>query len=360
MNSQHVSTLRVDHAVGSPAVDAAHMEDAIAAALQGTEVDPNPRVGCVIVPADGSAPVTGWHRGAGTAHAEIDALQRAGESARGATAYVSLEPCAHTGRTGPCADALIAAGIARVVYAVADPSGSASGGAQRLAGHGISVQGGVLAEQARKVNRTWLHSAELGRPFVTLKAATTLDGRVAAADGSSRWITGAEARADAHRLRARCGAVLVGSQTALIDDPQLTVRDASGRLVGDQPLRVVVGRRGPRPGSHLTDGAAPTAHLPTHDVHEVLDHLQGLGIHHALVEGGPTLGAAFLSAGVVDEVVVYLAPAVLGAGPAAFGDLGITTIEEACRLTITDIRRVGADARITLRPHRPTAPEEKD
>src|SRR5690606_36959566 len=141
MNSQHVSTLRVDHAVGGHAVDAAHMEHAIAAALQGTETDPNPRVGCVIVPADGSAPVTGWHRGAGTFLEEIVALQRPVEPPHGATVYVSLEPCAHTGRTGPCADALIAAGIARVVYAVAHPSGSASGGAQRLAGRGISVQG---------------------------------------------------------------------------------------------------------------------------------------------------------------------------------------------------------------------------
>lgn len=352
MNSQDVRSPRVDHAADRRAVDVAHMERAISAALQGREADPNPRVGCVIVPVDGSAPVTGWHRGAGTAHAEVDALRQVGESARGATAYVSLEPCAHTGRTGPCTDALIAGGIARVVYAVADPSGSASGGARRLAEHGISVHAGLLAEQAEQANRTWLHSAREGRPFVTLKTATTLDGRVAAADGSSRWITGAEARADAHRLRSRCGAVMVGSGTALIDEPQLTVRDESGRLVGEQPLRVVVGHRAPRLGSHLTDGSAPTAHLPTHDVVEVLDHLHGRGVHHGLVEGGPTLAAAFLRAGVVDEVVAYLAPAVLGAGAAAVGDLGITSIEQAHRLTITEIRQVGADARITLRPHR--------
>lgn len=395
MNGQDVGTLRVGHAAMSHAVpphdtqladtqlddtqlantqlddaqdssaqfsdvDATHMKRAIAAALRGPQADPNPRVGCVIVPGDGSAPVTGWHRGAGTAHGEVDALQRAGSSARGATAYVSLEPCAHTGRTGPCADALIEAGIARVVYAVADPSVHASGGARRLAEHGITVQGGLLAEQARQVNRTWLHSARTGRPFVTLKTATTLDGRVAAADGSSRWITGAAARADAHRLRASCGAVVVGSGTALIDDPQLTVRDAAGALVGVQPLRVVVGHRTPTPGSHLTDESAPTAHLRTHDVGEVLDHLHERGVHHALVEGGPTLAAAFLRVGAVDEMVAYLAPALLGAGPAAFGDLGITSIGQARRLTITDVRRVGPDLRITLHPQPATAPEGKD
>lgn len=379
MNSQDVSSLRVDDAAGSHDVahareltdpqftdtqftdtDAAHMERAISAALEGRAADPNPRVGCVIVPADGSAPVTGWHRGAGTAHAEVDALRQAGSSARGATAYVSLEPCAHTGRTGPCADALLAAGIARVVYAVADPSSHAAGGARWLAEHGVRVQGGLLAEQARQVNRTWLHSVEHGRPFVTLKTATTLDGRVAAADGSSRWITGPQARADAHLLRASCGAILVGSRTALIDDPQLTVRDESGRLAGQQPLRVVVGHRAPRPGSHLTDDAAPTTHLPTHDVTEVLADLQSRGIHHALVEGGPTLAAAFLRAGAVDEVVAYVAPLVLGAGPAAFGDLGVTSIEQAHQLTITDVRRIGVDTRITLRPQRSTTPQERD
>lgn len=339
--------------------DVAFMELAITAARRGPVMDPNPRVGCVIVPADGSAPVTGWHRGAGTAHAEADALRQAGDSARGATAYVTLEPCAHTGRTGPCADALICAGVARVVYAVADPSAAASGGARRLAEHGVSVQGGLLADAAREVNRTWLHSAELGRPFVTLKTATTLDGRVAAADGSSRWITGPEARADAHRLRAECGAILVGSGTALIDDPGLTVRDESGALVGRQPLRVVVGHRGPRPGSRLTDGSAPTEHLATHDVREVLTHLQGRGVHHVLVEGGPTLTAAFLRADLVDEVIAYLAPAILGAGPAAVADLGIVSIDDARRLTITDLRLVGADARITLRPHRRAPLEER-
>lgn len=337
--------------------DAAHMEQAITAALRGVQADPNPRVGCVIVPQDGSAPVTGWHRGAGTPHAEADALARAGDRARGATAYVSLEPCTHTGRTGPCADALIQVGIARVVYAVADPSRHAGGGARRLAEHGVSVQGGLLADRARQVNRSWLHSAQSGRPFVTLKIATTLDGRVAAADGSSRWITGAQARADAHRLRAGCGAVLVGSGTALIDDPALTVRDDAGVLVGVQPLRVVVGHRAPAPGSRLADGSAPTLHLPTHDVDDVLDRLHDRGVHHALVEGGPTLAAAFLRAGVVDEVVVYLAPALLGAGPPAVGDLGISSIDRAHRLTMTEIRPVGPDLRITLRPQAVTSTE---
>lgn len=394
MRSQEVSTLRVGHAANGhgaaspdpgltgdarltddaraaedrsfaddgPFTDAdtAHMQRAIDAALQGTQADPNPRVGCVIVPADGTAPVTGWHQGAGSPHAEVDALGRAGESARGATAYVSLEPCTHTGRTGPCADALIEAGISTVVYAVADPSDHASGGATRLAESGVRVRGGLLAERARQVNRTWLHAAQTGRPFVTLKTATTLDGRVAAADGSSRWITGAEARADAHRLRAGCGAIIIGSGTALIDDPALTVRDQTGAPVGVQPLRVIVGHRAPSPGSHLTDGSAPTAHLPTHDVLDVLDQLHQRGVHHALVEGGPTLAAAFLRADVVDEVVAYVAPAFLGAGPSALGDLGVTTIGDARRLTITDVRRVGPDLRITLHPQHATSAEGEE
>lgn len=195
---------------------------------------------------------------------------------------------------------------------------------------------------------------------MTLKTATTLDGRVAAADGSSRWITGAAARADAHRLRAGCGAIIVGSGTALIDDPALTVRDEAGELVGVQPLRVVVGRRAPAPGSHLTDASAPTTHLPTHDVIDVLDQLQERGVHHALVEGGPTLAAAFLRADVVDEVVAYVAPAFLGAGPPALGDLGVTTIEQARRLTMTDVRRVGPDLRITLHPRQADSAEGEE
>ena len=326
------------------------MDAAITAALRGPEQDRNPRVGCVIVPGDGTSPVTGWHRGAGTAHAEVDALQLAGAAARGGTAFVTLEPCNHVGRTGPCSEALIEAGIARVVYAVADPSPQAGGGAARLVAQGISVEQGVGAEAAEAINHTWLHATRMGRPFVTLKSATTLDGRVAAADGSSRWITGAASRADAHSLRARCQAIIVGIGTVFADDPQLTVRDAAGSVADRQPLRVVVGHRPIPAGARVIDDAAPTLQLWTRNPHVVLRELRRRGVHHVLVEGGPSLASAFLREGLVDEMVVYLAPAVLGGGPTAFTDVGVRSIDQARRFSITDVRSLGADVRLILTP----------
>ncbi len=329
------------------------MQRALDTARLGPEADPNPRVGCVVADADGRVVGVGHHRGAGTPHAEVEALTDAGEAALGGTAYVTLEPCNHTGRTGPCSRALVEAGVSRVVFAVADPDPAAAGGAATLAGAGVSVEGGVLEDQAEELNASWLHARRTGRPWVVAKSASTLDGRVAAADGSSRWITGEAARADVHALRARCGAVVVGTGTALADDPQLTVRDTEGtdgRDTARQPLRVVVGHRPLPAGARLLDDAAETLVLATRDPAEVLATLHARGIHRVLLEGGPTLSAAFLAAGLVDEVVAYVAPALLGAGPSVTADLGVTTITDAVRLLPTDVTVLGPDVRITARP----------
>jgi diaminohydroxyphosphoribosylaminopyrimidine deaminase/5-amino-6-(5-phosphoribosylamino)uracil reductase len=291
----------------------------------------------------------GHHRGAGSPHAEVVALEAAGAAARGGTAYTSLEPCRHHGRTGPCVEALVAAGVARVVYAQSDPNPVAAGGADALRAAGITVRGGLLAEPSEAVNRTWTHLMRTGRPFVTWKVAATLDGRSAASDGTSRWITGPAARADVHALRTRCGAVIVGTGTVLADDPRLTARPAD-RPVRVQPLRVVIGRRAVPPTAHVLDSEAPTLLLATHDPAAALAELARRGIHHALLEGGPTLAGAFLTAGLVDEVVAYLAPSLLGAGPSMVGDLGITTLAAAIRLTPTGVARVGDDLRLTATP----------
>lgn len=331
------------------------MQRAIDAALLGPEADPNPRVGCVVTDAAGTVVGIGHHRGAGTPHAEVDALTQAGVRARGGTAYVTLEPCDHTGRTGPCTLALIEAGVSRVVHAVSDPDPLAAGGAATLTAAGIAVEGGLLQEAGEALNASWLHARRTGRPFVVAKSASTLDGRVAAVDGTSRWITGEAARADVHDLRARCGAVVVGTGTALADDPQLTVRRGDGADAVPQPLRVVVGHRRLPSTARLFDDAAETLVMTTRDPVEVLAALHARGIHRVLLEGGPTLSAAFLAAGLVDEVVAYIAPALLGAGPSVTADLGVTTIADAVRLHPLDVTVLGPDVRITARPLAPSA-----
>lgn len=287
------------------------------------DVEPagNPRVGCVIVDPDGTVVGRGHHRGAGTAHAEVAALDAAGEKARGATAVVTLEPCRHTGRTGPCTQALIDAGVTRVVYAVDDPGPESGGGAAVLRGSGIDVIGGVEQERARWVARAWFHARQQGRPWVTLKSAVSLDGRVADASGGPTAITGAKARAYAHDWRARVDAIVVGTGTALADDPSLTARDPNGRPMPRQPLRVVMGHRELPASARVLDDESPTALLRTHDPAEVLADLHRRGVQHVLVEGGPTVAAAFLEAALVDELLWFVAPVVLGDGPIALPPL---------------------------------------
>jgi diaminohydroxyphosphoribosylaminopyrimidine deaminase/5-amino-6-(5-phosphoribosylamino)uracil reductase len=311
---------------------------------------PNPVVGCVVLDRSGAIVGEGRHDRYGGPHAEVEALRIAGERAVGGTAVVTLEPCNHIGRTGPCAEALLAAEVARVVYAVPDPTPLAAGGGERLCSGGVEVEVGVLAEEAERVNEAWLTAARLGRPHVHLKLATSLDGRVAAADGSSRWITGPQARADVHRLRHEADAVLVGTGTALKDDPELTVRTLPGGKTPDrQPLRAVLGRRDLSTGARLLDGEAETVLLRDHTPASALQELYARGVRAVLLEGGPTVAGAFVAAGLVDRVTVYVAPVLLGAGPAAVGDAGITTIAQALRLGTDDVTRLGDDVRISAR-----------
>jgi diaminohydroxyphosphoribosylaminopyrimidine deaminase/5-amino-6-(5-phosphoribosylamino)uracil reductase len=317
---------------------------------------PNPAVGAVILAADGTPVGEGATAASGGPHAEVTALAQAGERARGGTAVVTLEPCAHTGRTGPCADALLAAGIARVVVAVPEPTELAVGGADRLRQAGVDVVLGVEQAQAEAgALAAWLTGVRQHRPFVVWKVGATLDGRVAAADGTSRWITGEQARAAVHRLRATCDAVVVGSGTAVTDDPQLTVRDADGQNVARQPLRVVVDRRDRVPATaRVHDGAAPTYVSRASDPAALLAELFDRDVRRVLLEGGPTLAAAFLRAGLVDEAVVHLAPKFLGTGPALVGDLGISTIADALSLTIVEVTPLGGDVQLRLRQTRHT------
>jgi len=326
------------------------------AASDGVPLGPNPRVGCVLLDAEGHTLAEGHHRGAGSPHAEADALARAGDSARGATAVVTLEPCNHTGRTGPCVQALVAAGVRRVVVAQRDTNPVATGGVDTLRAAGVEVETGLLAEEARAVNRVWTFAVEHGRPFVTWKFATTLDGRSAAADGTSRWVSSRAARRDTHRLRALCDTVLVGTNTVAVDNPLLTVRNEEDRPVARQPLRVVMGERALDPAHRVFGPEAETLHLHTRDPGAALAELFARDRQHVFLEGGPTLAAAFVSAGLVDEVVAYVAPMLLGAGRPAVGDLGITTITDALHLGVTDVTVLepaaagdDTDVRITMR-----------
>jgi len=326
------------------------------AATPGVPLGPNPRVGCVLLAQDGTTVAEGFHRGAGAPHAEADALARAGSAARGTTAVVTLEPCNHTGRTGPCARALADAGVARVVYAQADTNPVATGGADALRAAGVDVEGGLLAGQARALNREWTFAIESGRPFVTWKFAATLDGRSAAADGTSRWVSSAPARRDTHRLRALCDAILVGTGTVLVDDPQLTARDDEDRNLPRerQPLRAVMGLRDVPAGRRVLDDTAQTVLLRTRDPHEALAALRDSDRQHVFLEGGPTLAGAFLREGLVDEVVTYVAPMLLGAGRNAVADLGIESIADALHLDVTDVTVLGdgpdTNLRLTMTP----------
>jgi diaminohydroxyphosphoribosylaminopyrimidine deaminase/5-amino-6-(5-phosphoribosylamino)uracil reductase len=278
----------------------------------------------------------------GGPHAEIVALDQAGDAARGATMVVTLEPCAHHGRTPPCVDAIIGAGIARVVVGIEDPDPNVRGkGIARLREAGIDVEVGVLADEVRIQLAPYLKHRRTGRPWLVLKLAASADGRTAAPDGSSQWITGAEARADAHRLRAESDAVIVGAGTVRADDPSLTVRHVEGR----DPLRVVLGKAPPDAKVH------PAVELEG-DLDDVLDELGRRGVLQAVVEGGPTVAGAFHRAGLVDRYVLYLAPALFGGddGRPLFAGPGAPTIDDVWRGRITTVERLGDDLKLELQP----------
>ncbi|MEU4741693.1 bifunctional diaminohydroxyphosphoribosylaminopyrimidine deaminase/5-amino-6-(5-phosphoribosylamino)uracil reductase RibD [Actinosynnema sp. NPDC023658] len=316
--------------------------------VRGT-TSPNPPVGCVVLDAGGVVVGVGATSPPGGAHAEVVALAQAGGRARGGTAVVTLEPCAHQGRTPPCTGALLDAGVARVVHAVADPNPKAAGGADVLRAAGVEVASGVLAEEVRRGPlRAWLHFARTGRPHVTWKYAASLDGRVAAGDGTSRWISSEESRAEVHELRTKVDAIMVGSGTVRTDDPRLTARLA--RPVQDggrQPLRVVVGMGDLPPGARVLDDEAETMHLRTHDPDVVLGALAARGVVDVLLEGGPTLAGAFAGARRVDRVLAYIAPKFLGDGPSALRDAGVSTVTEAVGLVVEQVSMCGPDVRVS-------------
>jgi len=334
------------------------LADAMRAAVAAAEgvrgrTSPNPPVGCVVLSPSGERLGVGATEPPPGRHAEVVALAAAGSRAAGATVVVTLEPCAHHGRTPPCTEALLAAGVAAVHFAVRDPHPAAAGGAAALVANGVAVHDGLLRDEVEGGPlRAWLHTVRTGVPHVTWKYAATLDGRSAAADGTSRWISSPQSRADVHAIRAASDAVVVGTGTALADDPALTVRDADGVAAPHQPLRVVVGRRTLPDTARLKDGTAPTLAIESHDPHRVLAELGGRGVVDVLLEGGPTLAGAFLAAGCVHRVVGYLAPALLGSGPTALADAGVTSITQMLRLRIEDVTMVGPDLRISAVPTR--------
>lgn len=367
------------------AADRSWMSRALMLAERGLyTTEPNPRVGCVLV-ADGEVVGEGWHVRAGEGHAEVNALAQAGERARGATAYVTLEPCSHFGKTPPCADALIKAGVSRMVAAMQDPNPQVAGnGLQRLREAGIAVECGLLEEQARALNPGFIKRMQQGLPWVRVKLAMSLDGRTAMASGESKWITGAAARADVQRLRARSGAVVSGADSVLLDDSALTVRASELGLPSDeaaaaaerQPLRVLVDslRRVPLEQRFFRE-AGPSLVISTSaeqaaddylaagsellavpgadgkvDLQAVLQILAERGCNEVLVEAGAGLSGAFWRAGLVDELIVYMAPRLLGSQARPLMQLPFESMSEAMDVAVTDMRAIGQDWRITARP----------
>lgn len=355
--------------------DVRHMARALKLAQRGLyTTDPNPRVGCVIA-RDGRIVGEGWHERAGEPHAEVNALKAAGDLARGATAYVSLEPCCHAGRTPPCTQALIKAGIARVIAAMPDPNPKVAGqGIAELERAGIRVDVGLLQPEAERLNPGFIRRMAHGRPYVRVKLAVSLDGRTGLASGESKWITGEAARADVQRLRARSSAILTGAGTVLADNPSLTVRDID---IGRQPLRVILdGYLSMRPEAKLLKLPGKTLVVTAVDDDadaepllaagaEVLVLPEGPGkvslkglmqdlaereVNELLVEAGATLCGALLDAGLVDELVVYLAPQLLGSGARGMFNIpDLAVMQDRVELEIDDVRAVGKDWRIVAR-----------
>lgn len=327
----------------------AAMRRALDLALRGPYVGVNPQVGCVILNENLEPIAEGWHEGAGTPHAEVMAIAAARVALSnhklpaGFTAVVTLEPCNHTGRTGPCSEALLEAGIGRVVYAVADPGQASAGGAERLRQAGVEAVHGVLQAEAEEQNRVWLTAQRKQRPFVTLKWASSLDGRAAAEDGTSKWISGPESRADSHLRRSRVDAILVGTGTAVADDPELTARTEDGGYYPDQPLRVILGERDLPKKLRVFNDRAETIHLRTQSIHGALAELWARGVKHVWVEGGPKVASRFVKFGLVDELILYLAPMLLGGENTSLRNIGVHTMTEAKHLRVLESSTLGED-----------------
>ena len=316
----------------------------------------NPLVGACILDDEGNLIATGYHLGAGHPHAEVDALHRLGKidpaAARKLTMVVTLEPCNHTGRTGPCAAAIANAGIGSVYYAVSDNT-AASGGAEYLRGRGIPTTQFEDDAAARSLNHRWFLSKEQARPFITVKLAQSLDARINAPDGTSQWITSAESRNHAHGLRARVDGILIGTNTAVIDNPRLTARTRDGQLHSKQPYRLVMGQR-ELPGNLAVAEGEDWEQIATHDVHAVIDRANELGLGHLLIEGGATVASAFIEADLADELYCYQAPLLIGAGSSSV-NLPTTTLSQAHRYRLDtasneSLARLGDDIMLHLEP----------
>jgi diaminohydroxyphosphoribosylaminopyrimidine deaminase/5-amino-6-(5-phosphoribosylamino)uracil reductase len=334
------------------------MRRSLELALHGPIKGLNPRVGATLINAAGEIVAEGWHRGSGTDHAEVAALKdlkakglaaKDGPIAAGLTAVVTLEPCNHTGKTGPCAQALIEAGVRKVIFATKDPGVSSAGGAATLKAAGIEVETGLLQAEADELIRVWATATAQQRPFVTLKYGTSLDGRSAAADGSSKWITGPEARRDAHLRRTQIDAILVGTGTVIVDDPELTARQVDGSLYQEQPIRVILGETKLDPAARIfdeTDGKAKTIQLHTRDLNSALRTLFDMGVRHLMVEGGAIIASEFVRHGLVNEFLIYMAPKLIGGPGTSLGNLGVANISQAKELEFIEVKPLGPDLMI--------------
>lgn len=317
------------------------MKYAIELSLQGQGFTfPNPIVGAVIAGADGKVISEGVHKGA--EHAEVLAIKNANSIPADATLFVTLEPCNHFGKTPPCTDAIIEAGIKNVVFAVSDPNPVAAGGAQKLIAAGINVSFGVLAEQAALANRAWLTKIEKGRARFIWKIASTVDGKVAASDGSSKWITSEKSRKDVANLRAASDAILTSSKTVITDNPTLDSKGA-----GANPYRIVMGESPLDSKLNIFNDLSKTKLIKSRDISELINFVKVEGFNQVLVEAGPTFGSALLAAGLIDEIVIYIAPAILGSGLGGIADLGIRSINEKLQLTLISQEVIDQDIKIT-------------
>lgn len=338
------------------------MSRAIEVATRGPRFGVNPQVGCLILhPITGKTLAEGAHLGAGTPHAEIAALNALPDPAlaKGAVAIVTLEPCNHHGHTGPCSKALIAAGIGTVVFGVRDPGKEASGGAEELDAAGVRVIEGVLADRVEESLEVWLTAVRNSRPFVTLKWASTLDGRTAAQDGSSQWISNRESRAHSHKLRAQADAILVGTGTVIDDDPALTARRPDGSLYEHQPIPVVLGSRELPPAAKIFQSPHTPIQYEHHSPREALADLFERGVRHLIVEGGPTTASAFIGDHLVDQFTLYLAPKLLGGWRLGITQIGVSNIADAHELTLDAVERIGDDIFLLGRPKRGPRPHRE-
>lgn len=329
------------------------MRRALELALHGPATGVNPQVGAVILDQDFNIIAEGFHKGSGTDHAEVVALKelksRFNSIPAGLTAVVTLEPCNHTGKTGPCSQALIEAGISRVVYASTDPGDASSRGGETLKNAGIEVISGVLKSEAEYQGRVWLTANRNQRPFVTLKWASSLDGRNAANDGTSKWISGEESRAHAHLQRSQLDAIAVGTKTVIADNPELLARESGGQYFENQPLRFVIGKTELPDDSKVFGGDHPGIQIKTNDLNEALSVVWDRGIKHLMVEGGPRLASEFVKQGLVDEFQIYLAPMLLGGLRTSLTDIGVESIGEAVSLEVLETQFLGKDIFVRAR-----------